>query len=499
METTRNPVKRFFKWEYAWLLLIVIVTLVLHFMIIAQPAQPLFDEQHYVPDARAIIFQHLTNRGEHPPLAKLLIAGGIEIFGDNQYGWRIPSIVFGTLGIIFFYLMCRRFNLSRRAAVLGTLILATENLYFVQAGIAMLDIFVTSFSLLAFWLYARHNYALACMAVALATLCKYTGLFAIFPIIIHWFIYRKDQNIRLAASLMLSGVSFFLLMAAFDAAIYQRVTDFLSSFWSGMQATGSLTFVTAAHPSMSRPWEWIFNLEIMSYNFGPHFIGLVSFSVWALTVPIIAYMTFKSFAYRIFKSIKQDEAALFGVCWIIGTYVMWIPLSLITNRVSFIFYFLPTVPAICLGLGKVLDYCVGYWLAPRKKKVPKPVLPVTTVNETTLPAATEPIPEMETPSPEIIASAEAITTGEVIQTVENTPPETISTPQPLEIIPEIPEIFPEAIPVAEIPILPGKWWRKGKLQWAAISFVVIFFMVHFATFIIVAPPLNNWPIQNWFP
>jgi dolichyl-phosphate-mannose-protein mannosyltransferase len=480
MEKTKNLIKRFFRWEYAWLLLIVVATLVLHFIIIATPAQPLFDEQHYVPDARTIITQHLTNRGEHPPLAKLLMVGGMFIFGDNPYGWRIPSIVFGTLGIVFFYLMCRRFNMSRRASTLGTLILATENLYFVQSGIAMLDIFVVSFSILAFWLYSRRNYPLSCVAVALATLCKFTGLFAIIPIFLHWFLSRRDQPVRFVASLLLAMVSFFVLLAAFDAVIFLRVTDFLNSLWSGLKATGGLTFVTAAHVSMSRPWEWIFNLEIMAYNFGPHFIGLVSFSVWALTVPTLAYMIFKSF--------MKNTAALFGICWFIGTFVTWIPLSLITNRVSFIFYFLPTVPAICLGLGIGFDYCVGYWLSPRKKQALTSALPLVT--EVLLPSASGQLPGPVTPAPENVNPPDISASGLIVPGDDLSIPitESVTSPPP-----------PPAAPVPEIPSKPDKWWRKGKLQWVAISFVVFFFLVHFATFIIVAPPLNNWPIQNWFP
>jgi len=42
----------------------------------------MFDEQHYVPDARSILAGNGTQRLEHPPLAKLFIAAGIAIFGD---------------------------------------------------------------------------------------------------------------------------------------------------------------------------------------------------------------------------------------------------------------------------------------------------------------------------------------------------------------------------------------------------------------------------------
>ncbi len=473
MEIIKKTIKRFFRWEYSWLCLIILATLILHLMSIAIPAEPLFDEAHYVPDARTIINSHYTNRGEHPPLAKLMMVTGIYIFGDNPWGWRMPSVFFGTMGIVFFYLMCRSFNLSRRTAVLGTFILAMENLYFVHAGIAMLDIFTVSFSLLAYWLYARRSYPLSGVAVALATLAKYTGVFTVFAIIIHWLLGRGDKKVVFGASLAIAGISFFLLLAAFDAAIYLRMTDFISELWNGLNATASLTFVTAAHVSMSRPWEWIFNLEIMPYWYGPHFIGLVSFSVWALTVPTVIYMTV--------KAILKDKAALFGIAMFAGTYLPWIPMSLITNRVSFIFYFLPVVPSICFGLGMGLDQLISYWQKKRVPKVARVIIPDTAA---AVPAELAGNPAA--PGQDITA----VPSGEVM--ISDTT--TINSPGEPALITAV----PLASTTPELPARPAKWWRKGKLQWAAIAFVVLFFLVHIATFIIVAPPLNNWHIENWF-
>ncbi len=42
---------------------------VLHFCIINQPAQLMFDEQHYVPDGRNILWGEGSQRFEHPPWA----------------------------------------------------------------------------------------------------------------------------------------------------------------------------------------------------------------------------------------------------------------------------------------------------------------------------------------------------------------------------------------------------------------------------------------------
>ena len=112
MEVAKRQITKFWKWEYFWLSLIVVATLILHFMVITQPAEPLFDEQHYIPDARNIITLHNTARTEHPQLGKLAIVSGILTVGDNPWGWRLPSVVFGTAGIIFFYLTCRNLKMS---------------------------------------------------------------------------------------------------------------------------------------------------------------------------------------------------------------------------------------------------------------------------------------------------------------------------------------------------------------------------------------------------
>ena len=44
---------------------------------------------------------------EHPQLAKLIIAGSIELFGDGPFAWRIGSIVFGSLALLGCYALAR--------------------------------------------------------------------------------------------------------------------------------------------------------------------------------------------------------------------------------------------------------------------------------------------------------------------------------------------------------------------------------------------------------
>jgi dolichyl-phosphate-mannose-protein mannosyltransferase len=93
-------IKRLLKYlnrhEYTGLSLLILIILALHFATIMQPAEPVFDEKYYVPAARYILQGSGTDRIEHPPLAQLIITGGIFIFGDNPFGWRFFSIVFGA-------------------------------------------------------------------------------------------------------------------------------------------------------------------------------------------------------------------------------------------------------------------------------------------------------------------------------------------------------------------------------------------------------------------
>ena len=79
-----------------------------------------FDETWYVPTARQWLANGEMLHPEHPPLAKMLIAEGMRLFGDNPFGWRAMSLVFGALTVTAVWLWTLaltetpRFPCSRR-------------------------------------------------------------------------------------------------------------------------------------------------------------------------------------------------------------------------------------------------------------------------------------------------------------------------------------------------------------------------------------------------
>jgi len=118
------------------------------------PDRIYFDEVHYVKAARVLLSLAKPMNPEHPLVGKELIAGGILLFGDTPWAWRIMPALFGTIGLYAFARALWLASLRRFATIAGTLLLATSFTWFVMSRIAMLDIFMASFTMLAMWMLA---------------------------------------------------------------------------------------------------------------------------------------------------------------------------------------------------------------------------------------------------------------------------------------------------------------------------------------------------------
>ncbi len=339
--------RRVLEWQYLGLCVLVIATLALHFSTITKPNEVAFDETYYVNDARSIISGAGDLRPEHPPLGKLFVVSGILIFGDNPFGWRFFSLIFGTFSIVLFYFICCKLAMSRRATLFATFLFALDNMGFVQASMALLDVYMVTFMLAGFLLYLHKGYLLSGMSIALSTLAKLSGGLAFLVIVLHWAFARKDRPKWFLASVILTPLSFLVFMFPLDYFTFGRFVNPIQRSLDMLNASGSITFEYAKHPSMSRPWEWLLPWNIMPYSWDPQYISFVSWTIGIFIIPAVIYM--------FYKARKSNDAACFGLAWFAATYLIWIPISYATNRVSFIYYFYPTVGAICIGIGLALS------------------------------------------------------------------------------------------------------------------------------------------------
>jgi dolichyl-phosphate-mannose-protein mannosyltransferase len=343
MDNIKRLFVRLGRWEYSGIVFLVLVTLALHFAVILHPPELVFDEQYYVPSARYILHGLGTDRIDHPPLGQLFIAAGIWLFGDNPFGWRFFSVVFGVVGLVFFYLVCRRLGLGLKYAYLAAFLLAFENLGFVQSGVAMLDVFSLTFMMAAFWFYLRNRYAFSGIMAGLATLSKLTGVLVVLVILLHWLIVNRKRHLELLALVVLAPATFFVLMPLLDFAVWHRWLNPFSQVATMLDINAASTFASSSSVMLSRPWEWLLRPVILTYWEQPHYLAMISPPLWALIMPVVLFV--------IFRSLKRDGAPVFSLAWFIGAYLVWIPASLITDRTSYVFYFYPAVGAVCIGLA----------------------------------------------------------------------------------------------------------------------------------------------------
>ncbi len=448
----RSRWRRLLHWEYTGLVVIVIVTLVFHFIAINRPSTIVWDEKWYVGDARSIISGAGDLRPEHPPLVKLLIVAGdyifagfkvpredtgattqddlgsnrpndtvvavddvslltvgttllidaeqmyiqgidaeanqitvergaggstvtshtsgqaIYVFTDGAFGWRFFSIIFGTLGIILIYFICRRLNFSWRASMLVTFLFAFENMTFLHSGLALLDTFMVTFMLASVLLYLDNRYLLAGIFIALSAECKLSGSLIIIALFLHWIIYRRDDWTRLAVLLITSAVSFVVFLAVFDFFIQGSFQNPVTRIYEMLNSTAINKFSDPKLSISSRPWTWIYpqwfqlyynspNVPFIIYSYNPQYISFISSTIQILIVPVVGYL--------VYRAVRGSQPAGLLLLWFLAAYVAWIPLNIVTDRVTFVFYFLPATPAICLGLGMALSHA---WDALRERR-----------------------------------------------------------------------------------------------------------------------------------
>ena len=283
-----------------WCALLAIAFLALCCVRLTIPSIAYFDEVHYVPALREwIALDHFTNR-EHPPLAKQLLALSVLVFGDNPLGWRVLPVLAGALALFAAMRALWFATLSRFATLSYGVLLATGFLLFVNARIAMLDIFYLAFLALAFWQGAaamrepetgRRRLAITGLALGLAMAAKWNALvLAPVPGLVFLGLRWAAGRRRLFFSrrgLPVPGIT--LVEAALWLGIVPLLVysaTYLPAYLFTEGAIGSpgapsdiidlhrtmLTMqenVVKPHPYQSVWWQWVLNLRGIWYLYEP--------------------------------------------------------------------------------------------------------------------------------------------------------------------------------------------------------------------------------------
>jgi dolichyl-phosphate-mannose-protein mannosyltransferase len=133
---------------------LLIVAAITRFYHLGHPAEIVFDEVHFVAQGRHYLHGE-SFLDPHPPLAKLVIALGILIFGDHPWSWRVGNATLGTAMVGITYLLVRRMSGSRLAGALAGAIILCDGMYLVDSHYAVIDIVYLTCAAVAYLLLFR--------------------------------------------------------------------------------------------------------------------------------------------------------------------------------------------------------------------------------------------------------------------------------------------------------------------------------------------------------
>ena len=118
-----------------------------------------FDEIYFVRTAQQYLHSQLPYEWTHPPLGKLIQAGGILIFGFTPFGWRIMGVIFATLMIAIMYLLGKKMFGTWIGGFASAFLLTFDFMHFTMARMGTADTYVVFFSLasqLFFLIYLKN-------------------------------------------------------------------------------------------------------------------------------------------------------------------------------------------------------------------------------------------------------------------------------------------------------------------------------------------------------
>lgn len=366
---------------------------------LAIPSIPYFDEVHYLPAAREILALFTEGEGaylnrEHPLLAKLLIALGMGVLGDNPLGWRIVPWLCGVLAYFAAVRALWHASADRFATLAFAVLLATGFHLFIHARIAMLDMVMVAGLCVAAWQFAgacaqpetgRRRLALTGIAIGCALGAKWNAIpLAMVPGLTFFIARALAGRRRLLLSRRGAPVPGVTLVEAFVwlgiVPLVVYAATFVPGYWlaenlhpSPLAEKGLIGFhrdifalqsqLMTPHRYMSTWPQWVLNLRGIWYLYEP--IDGAQRGVLLIGNPLTMWLGLPALVWCLARGVWVSDWARLGA--VIGYGVslgFWI---VAPKPVQFYYhYFVPSfflLAALALTCSDLRRLPRGQWLA----------------------------------------------------------------------------------------------------------------------------------------
>ncbi len=275
---------------------------------------------------------------EHPPLAKLLIAASMELFGKTIYASRLPSVLLGTLTIPLASYVMWALTKNRTATVLTACLLCLDPMFFAWTTIGNLDtveIFLTT-AAVAFYVSGSRgpvNAVAAGALMGLAVLSKEVAVLGLAALVTYHLVSSEKGRLKYTSLILGSAFGTFAVGLQVYDSLFTQYPNFLAHM-SYMLYFGFHEVLT-----WSNPLYWL--ISIAAESWGTYYILNIFASALALIwLPIGIW--------RIRRAGGEARALILASLWLIWTYVPY-EIFYLAGRVEYYYYAVQMVPALALG------------------------------------------------------------------------------------------------------------------------------------------------------
>ena len=363
--------------EIAPISLIIAFALILRLWRLNLPKGYIFDEVYYAKNANSLIRNgvELNAQGQaefivHPPLGKWLIGIGIKVFGNDEFGWRISAAVIGTLSVVLIYLITKELFKSVFLSNVAAALMALDGLALVMSRVALLDIFLMFFILLAFYFLIKNDLWLSGVAIGLAAATKWSAIF-----LIPFFILLTLNSHQIEPVKWVKRAAQFIFMPALIYLISWSGWIFTGSGWDRQSGSNVFTSLWKYHTAIldfhrnlvethsyaANPWSWLILGRPTSFFYEtPSGCGASTCSqeILAIGTPILWWVGIFAIAITFgFFVAHRDRISTVILAGIAGTYLPWF---LIQGRTTFYFYAISILPFLILALIYAFNLALKY-------------------------------------------------------------------------------------------------------------------------------------------
>ena len=330
------------------------------------PKGLVFDEIYYVDGARDYLKYGVeVTKGApefivHPPVGKWLIAAGIKLFGDHEFGWRIAVAIAGTLTIYLTARIAQRIFHENKWANLAALLMVIDGLNLVMSRTALLDIFLTLFVLLSVNAWLKGKYLNFAIYLGLAMGCKWSALYFIIAFLALELILNRNLIRVIKVGVTSIGIYLLTWFGWFTSTLGwdrdSRSNPISSLIYYHKEMLGFHTGLTEKHAYQANPWSWLVMGRPTSFFYeSPKGCGSKSCAqevlaigtplLWwlgALAVVFLIGVNLHNFAMRDF-----DLSSLIPFLGIAAGYLPWF---FFQKRTVFTFYAIVFEPFLILAI-----------------------------------------------------------------------------------------------------------------------------------------------------